>query len=125
MYHDAPVAWSSRKQDVVALSTFEAGYVAASLGACQAVWMMNLLKEFKLRERKLVFLLIDNKSTINLTKHPNLHGRSKHIELRFQYIRGQVSKRNVDVEYCQAEEQQVDFLTKLVQVLRFKQILID
>ncbi|XP_040869458.1 secreted RxLR effector protein 161-like [Glycine max] len=74
MYYDAPVAWSSRKQDVVALSTSEAEYVAASLGACQAVWMMNLLEELKLRERKPVCLLIDNKSTINLAKHPTLHG---------------------------------------------------
>jgi len=41
MYYGAPVAWSSRKQEVVALSTCEAEYVAASLGACQAVWMIT------------------------------------------------------------------------------------
>ena len=122
MYYDALVAWSSRKQDVVALSTCDAEYVAGSLGACQAVWMMNLLKELKLREKRPVCLLIDNKSTINLAKHPTLHGRSKHIELKFRYIRDQVSKGNVNVEYCQTEEQLADLMTKLVQVSRFKQI---
>ena len=67
-------------------------------------------------------LLIDNKSIINLAKHPTLHGRSKHIESRFHYIRDQVLKRNVDVEYYQAEEQLADLMTKLVQVSRFKLI---
>ena len=107
---------------MIALSTCEAEYVAASLGACQAVWMMNLLEELKLRERKPVNLLIDNKSAINLAKHPTLHGRSKHIELRFHYIREQVSKGNVTVEYCKAEEQLADLMTKPIQVSRFKQI---
>ena len=69
-----------------------------------------------------ICLLIDNKCTINLAKHPTLHGKSKHIEPMFHYIRDQVSKRNVDVEYCQAEEQLVDLMTKPVQVSRFKQI---
>ena len=66
--------------------------------------------------------MIDNKSAINLAKHPTLHGRSKHIELRFHYIREQVSKDNVVVEYCKAEEQLADLMTKPVLVSRFKQI---
>ena len=116
MYNDAPMAWSFRKQDVVALSTCEAEYVAPSLGAYQVVWMMNLLEELKLRERKPVSLWIDNKSAINLAKHSTLHGRSKHIDLRFHYIRDQVSKGNVIVEYSQAKEQLADLMTKPVQV---------
>jgi len=107
---------------VVALSTSEAEYVATSLGACKAVWMMNLLEELKLRERKPICLLIDNKCTINLAKHPTLHGKSKHIEPMFHYIRDQVSKRNIDVEYCQVEEQLPYLMTKPVQVSRFKHI---
>jgi len=83
---------------------------------------MNLLEELQLRERKPVCLMIDNKSAINLAKHPTLHGRSKHIELRFHYIREQVSKGNVAVEYYQAEEQLADLMTKPIQVSRFKQI---
>jgi len=69
-----------------------------------------------------VCLMIDNKSAINLAKHSTLHGRSKHIELRFHYIREQVSKDNVVVEYCKAEEQLADLMTKSVPVSRFKQI---
>jgi len=59
---------------VVALSSCEAKYVAASEACCQAVWLETLLKEFK------VELSSNNKSAIDLAKHPASHGRSKHIE---------------------------------------------
>ncbi|XP_019423029.1 PREDICTED: uncharacterized protein LOC109332501 [Lupinus angustifolius] len=63
---DAPISWCSKKQDVVALSSCEAEYIAACMCACQAAWMMSLLKELQIQTDDGILLLVDNKSTINL-----------------------------------------------------------
>ncbi|GAU42259.1 hypothetical protein TSUD_327370 [Trifolium subterraneum] len=76
----APVAWCSRKQPVVALSSCEAEYIAGSYAACQTLWMKSVLEELKIDVKKPITLQIDNQSAINLAKNPVLHGRSKHIE---------------------------------------------
>jgi hypothetical protein len=83
----APIAWCSRKESVVALSSREAEYIAASLCACQAAWMENLIDEILGEEHSAIEINIDNMSTINLAKNPVTHGRSKHIEMRFHYLR--------------------------------------
>lgn len=82
MYLGAPISWFSKKQPMVALSTYEAEYIVGALSAYQAVWLMNLLQELKLKVNKLVRLMIDNKFFISLAKNPVLHGRSKQINIK-------------------------------------------
>ncbi|XP_052728353.1 secreted RxLR effector protein 161-like [Vigna angularis] len=82
-----PISWSSRKEPVVALSSCEAEYIAACEATCQATWLGFLLEGLKIELTRRVRLLVDNKSAIDLAKHPASHGRSKHIETRFHYIR--------------------------------------
>jgi hypothetical protein len=67
-------------------------------------------------------LLIDNKSAINLAKNPIAHGRSKHIEIRFHYIREQVSKGKLELAYCNTKEQLADILTKPLKIQRFEEL---
>lgn len=81
------MSWSSKKQKVVALSSCEAEYIVASLGACQALWLETLMEEMLLQVPKPMKLLIDNQSAIDLAKHPVAHGRSKHIETRLHFLR--------------------------------------
>ena len=76
----------------MALSSCEAEYVAASYAACQAAWIEMLLEELKIMEPKKIKLFVDNKSAINLANHPMSHGRSKHIERRYHFLRDQVNK---------------------------------
>jgi hypothetical protein len=66
--------------------------------------------------------MIDNKSAINLAKHPTLHGRSKHFDHQFHYIRDQVYKQKLEVKYCRSEDQLVDIMTKAMKVRRFKEL---
>lgn len=80
MYLGGPISWFSKKQLVVALSTCEVEYIASDLSDCQVVWILNLLQDPKIKVRKLVKLMIDNKSYISLAKNLVLHGRSKHID---------------------------------------------
>ena len=78
--------WQSTKQKVVALSSFEAKYIAASTAVTQGVWLVRLMEELIGREGDPPMLYVDNKATISLIKNPVLHDRSKHIEIRFHYI---------------------------------------
>ncbi|KHN10476.1 Copia protein, partial [Glycine soja] len=59
-----------------------------------------------------VKLLVDNKSAIDLAKHPNSHGRSKHIETKFHFLREQVSNEKLKIGHCRTEIQLADILTK-------------
>nr|KYP76820.1 Copia protein [Cajanus cajan] len=125
-YGGAPISWSSSKEPVVALSSCEAEYIAASEAACQAVWLDALMKELQVEHLNKVKLLVDNKSAIDLAKHTTVHGRSKHIdkdgakggptETRFHYLREQVSKEKLEIEHCGTEIQFADILTKALKL---------
>jgi hypothetical protein len=80
-------AWSSRKQPIVTLSTIEAEFVAAAACALQVVWMQQIPEKLSLKESKGTTIFCDNSSTIKLSKNPVLHGRSKHIDMRFHFLR--------------------------------------
>ena len=64
-------------------------------------------------------LHVDNKFAISLTKNPLAHGRSKHIDTKCHFIRDQVNKRRISVEYCNTDDQVADILTKLLKIERF------
>ncbi|KAF2283987.1 hypothetical protein GH714_017772 [Hevea brasiliensis] len=91
------VAWSSRKQPIVTLSTTEAEFVAAAACACQAIWMRRVLEDIGQSQEEATILMCDNVSTIKLSKHPVLHGRSKHIRVRFHFLRDLVKEGIVDL----------------------------
>ncbi|KHN20487.1 Copia protein, partial [Glycine soja] len=57
-------------------------------------------------------LRIDNKSAIDLAKHPIAHGRSKHIKVKYHFLRDQVNKNKLALEHCRTEEQFANMLTK-------------
>lgn len=82
-----PVSWISQKQRVVAVSSCEAEYMAASEAARQGIWLARLLAEMTGREPEKVLVMVDNKSAISLSKNPVHHDRSKHIDIRYHFIR--------------------------------------
>ncbi|XP_058746330.1 secreted RxLR effector protein 161-like [Vicia villosa] len=99
----APVAWNSRKDPVVALSSCESEYIIASLYACKATWMVNLVEEITTKNHGAITMKIDNMSTINLAKNQITHGRSKHIGMRFHYLCKQVADGKLNLEHCKTE----------------------
>ena len=107
----SPISWSSKKQTVVALSTCEAKYIAACVAACQALWLSSLLEELKVFTGEAVDLLVDNKSAIDLAKNPVSHGRSKHIDTKFHFLRDQVSKGKIKLQHCKTEKQLAHIMT--------------
>jgi hypothetical protein len=121
-FRNSPISWSSKKQSIVALSSCEAEYVAAAQAACQAVWLESLLDELKINYVKPVRLNVDNKSAISLARNPIAHGRSKHIETKYHFLRDQVSKEKLTVEHCSTNVQIADILTKPLKADRFKEL---
>ena len=83
----APISWLSLKQKMVALSTCEAEYVAAAIAACQVVWLRRLLGELTGVEAHPPTLMVDNQSTIAIAKNSVFHDRSKHIDVKFHFLR--------------------------------------
>lgn len=100
MFGDGAVSWASKKQPIVTLSTTEAEFVSAAYGACQAVWLINVLKEIGCDQEEGTIMLCDNSSTIKLSKNPILHRRSKHIHVRYHFLRELVNEGTIQLDYC-------------------------
>ena len=106
------ISWSSKKQEVVALSTLEAEYIAATSVACQAVLLRRLVSYFNLKPVGATKIFCDNISAIAMTKKPAFHSRTKHIDIRYHYIRGLISTGEITLKSCDTNEQIADIFTK-------------
>lgn len=111
MLGNAPITWSSQRQSVVALSTTEAEYIALALGAKEAMWLKSLLHELGFDQRP-VELNVDNQSAIKLAKNPEFHKRTKHIDIKFHFVRDMCSEGDIKIVYVDSKNQIADMLTK-------------
>ncbi|WVZ97409.1 hypothetical protein U9M48_042949 [Paspalum notatum var. saurae] len=95
----------------VALSTTEAEYVAAASCCSQLLWMKATLSDFGLRFGRIP-LLVDSISAISVAKNPVLHSRTKHIDVRFHFLRDHYEKRDIDLIHVVSANQMADIFTK-------------
>ena len=89
-FNGGPISWNSRKQTSIALSSTEVEYIATSQSIKEAFWLRNLLSDISLYQQCPTVLFCDNQSAIVLSANPRFHSRSKHIEIRYHYVRGKV-----------------------------------
>jgi hypothetical protein len=80
------LSWASKKQNSVALSTAEAEYIAAGHCYAQLLWMRQTLRDYGYKMSK-VPLLCDNESAIRMADNPVEHSRTKHIDIRYHFLR--------------------------------------
>ncbi|XP_068490452.1 secreted RxLR effector protein 161-like [Phaseolus vulgaris] len=113
------VSWMSKKQPIVALSTTEVEFVAAATCACQAIWIRMVLKGLNHVQHKGTIIMCDNTSTIKLSKNPVMHGRSKHIRVRFHFLRDLVKSEKIELVHCGTQKQVADVMTKALKVGSF------
>lgn len=116
------ISWTSQKQRVVALSSCEAEYMAATTAACQSIWLRGLLEEITGKVIGPVVLHVDNRSAIELMKNPVLHGRSKHIDVRFHFIRECIEQGKLVIKHVVSQEQRADILTKALGRVKFEEM---
>eukprot|EP00733_Pompholyxophrys_punicea_P000254 Pompholyxophrys_punicea_v1_NODE_55_length_4195_cov_3.523671.p1 type:complete len:835 gc:universal NODE_55_length_4195_cov_3.523671:1568-4072(+) len=113
-----PVSWRSSLQRTVALSSTEAEFISAALAVQECLWLRSLLTELNI-ELETTILNEDNQGCILLSLHQNSHQRTKHIDVRYHFIREAVNKKAVTLQYCTTEENLADILTKPLVGLRF------
>lgn len=94
------ISWCSKKQLVVAQSTAEAKYVAASKGANQAIWLRKVLSDLKMPPTEPTMLFMDNKAAIAIVKNSVLHDKTKHFKIKLHVIQHYEEKKMIQVEYC-------------------------
>jgi len=113
------VSWFSKKQATVALSTAEAEYVAVSQAAQEGTWLKRLLTDLGMSDSSTV-ILEDNQGAIAIAKNPVNHSRTKHIDIRYHYIRECVQNGQIQVQYCPTIDMKADILTKPLTRQRFE-----
>lgn len=120
---ESPITWYYQKQEIFALSSCEADFLAATEAAKQAIWLQELLSEVIGKTCEKVTIRVDNKSAIALTENHVFHGRSKHIYRRFHFIQKCIENEQVEVENVLGNEQRADILTKSLGRLKFKEMM--
>lgn len=93
------VAWLSEKQGSISLSTIEAEYIVAATCCTQILWMIQTLADLKVTYIDPIPLHYDNINAISLSKNTVLHSKSKHIPIKYHFLREQVTNRIVQVNY--------------------------
>lgn len=91
------MSWQSVKQKIVVLSSCEAEYMAVARATCQEICIKRLIGELLECEGSAAKLCVNNKSTIMLRNNPVFHDRSKHIELRYHFLRQCVDNGNINI----------------------------
>ncbi|XP_039778465.1 uncharacterized mitochondrial protein AtMg00810-like [Panicum virgatum] len=116
---DNIITWQSQKQKIVPLSSCEAEYIAGTTAACQGIWLAWLLAELRGEEAGAINLKIDNQSAIVLSRNPVFHYSSKHIDVRYHFIRECVEENRVQIQSMGTSKQLADILTKALGRERF------
>ena len=106
------ISWYNRKQRLVALNLAEAEYMSTSQAAYEASWMRKILVCLFGQQMDLIVIYCANQSCIKLSENPFFHDRSKHIQIRYHFIRDHVHRGIVKLEYVSTDEQVVNILTK-------------
>jgi hypothetical protein len=113
------IYWFSRKHTYVALSTVEAEYIAANVTSHEAVWLRKLLARLFDQELETTLIHCDNQSCVKLSENPIFHDRSKHIEIKYHFIRDMVQKGSVNLQYVSTDKQNANILAKPLSKAKF------
>lgn len=113
LFQGAAISWNSKKQQTIALSTSEAEYMALASAIQEALWLKQLADEFQPEFKGTpLTLYCDNQSAISLSGNAVYHARSKHIDVRYHFVREKIAAKEILVQYRCTGEMVADILTK-------------
>jgi len=118
------VSWTSKKQTSVSTSTAEAEYVSAASCCAQILWMKNQLTDYGVQYTKTP-IFCDNTSAIAITQNPVMHSKTKHIDIRYHFIRDHVMKGDIELHFIPTEKQLADVFTKPLDEKTFKYLITE
>ena len=106
------ISWKSKKQAIVALSTCEAEYIALTYSIQESLFLKQLLCDMLNLCDVKVTIGVDNQSAIKLSKNPVSHQRSKHIDIKYHFIRDVIAKGIIELYYVPSQINVADLFTK-------------
>lgn len=106
------ISWSCRKQDIIALSSTEAEYVALSETCKEVIWLRGLAKEFDIKVPDAVTIYTDSQSSISIVNNQKFSCRTKHIDTKYHFVRDFVEKKLIRLCYHPTETNVADLMTK-------------
>jgi hypothetical protein len=109
---DSLVAWLSKKQGSISLSTTKAKYIVVSTYCTHVLWMIQTLADLEVKYAALIPIHCDNTSAISVSKNPVFHSKTKHIPIKYHFLREQVTNQIIQVHYIPTTEQIADIFTK-------------
>ena len=112
------VSWRSRLQDCITLSTTEAEYVAASKACKEAIWLGRLVADLGISV-EMPILHCDSQSAIQLAKNPVFHAKTKHVDVKYHFIREVLEDKLLQFAKVHTSENPADLLTKGLSSERF------
>jgi reverse transcriptase-like protein len=120
MINGGAFSWSAKQQEIISLSTTESEYIAATYTAKEALWLRQLILQLFGITLDASTLFSDNQSAIALTKEHQYHARTKHIDVRFHFIRWIIEEGKLRLVYCPTGDMVADILTKALPSTKVK-----
>jgi hypothetical protein len=114
------VSWSAKQQEIISLSTTESEYIAAMYAAKEALWLRQIILQLFGTSLAPTTLFCDNQSAIALSKEHQYHARTKHIDVRYHFIRWIIEEGKMRLIYCPTDEMVADVLTKALASTKVK-----
>jgi hypothetical protein len=111
---DSIVACLSKKQGSISLSTTKVEYIAAATCCTQVLWMIQTLSDLGVNYTTPIPILCDNTSAISVSKNHVFHSKTKHIPIKYHFLREHVTNTIVSLQYIPSKYQIVDIFTKLL-----------
>ena len=114
------VSWNAKKQATVSRYSTEAEYKALANATAEIMWVQTLLRELQISSPPCAKVWVDNMGAKFLAFNPVFHGRMKHVEVDYHFVRERVSKNLLDVDYVPTGDQIADGFTKALSVKKLK-----
>ena len=112
-FSEGAISWQSRLQKCVSLSTTEAEYVAATEAGKEMLWMKRFLQELGVQQENYI-IFCDSQSALHLSKNTMYHARTKHIDVRYHWIRQAIEEKSFQLQKVHTDHNTADMMTKVV-----------
>jgi len=109
----------SNKQEIVAKSTAEVEFIAATEATNQALWLRKVLLDMNLKQEKCTEVFVDNQAAIAISNNPDFHGKTKHFNIKLFFLRDAQKEGSAGLKYCKTDLQLADIFTKVLPRSRF------
>ena len=119
---NATISWRTKKQTVIALSSTEAEYVSLCSATQETRWFRYLLESIGFKQHIPITIYEESQGAIALSKNPKSHPRTKHIDIKYHYVKEATEKADIELDYCPTDLLFADIPTKALPRIWFEKL---